>query len=295
MTEPDPIVAAGAVVTRKGRSGPEVLLVHRPKYDDWSIPKGKLDPFEHVTTAAVREVAEETGIDIRLGVPLPVQTYDIRNGRTRVKHVHYWVGRPVGGDDVTGFAPNDEVDEVVWLGVAEARRRLTYAHEVALLDDFVAERRKTHALVILRHSKALSRSGWDGDDRERPLTPTGEFQSEQLVPILSAYGVGRVVSSTSRRCWTTVAPYADVADLDVEVTKELSEEDADAGTVADVVASLLAAKDSAVLCTHRPVLPFVWEALGIEPAPLEPGSLVVVHHRRGKVVTVELHAAPPDV
>src|SRR5512141_1395906 len=105
MTEADLIVAAGAVVVRKG---PEVLLVHRPKYDDWSFPKGKLDPGEHITTAAVREVAEETGLDIRLGPALPLQEYDVRNGQLRHKVVHYWAARVVGSDDVSPYRPNGQ-------------------------------------------------------------------------------------------------------------------------------------------------------------------------------------------
>src|SRR3954469_10161873 len=90
------ILAAGAVVLRKGR----VLLVHRPAYDDWSFPKGKLDPGEHAAVAAVREVGEETGVRVRLGVPLARQSYP-NGGRTKV--VDYWIGRVVGDADVSGY------------------------------------------------------------------------------------------------------------------------------------------------------------------------------------------------
>src|SRR3954454_24592860 len=125
MTEPGPIVAAGAVVLRKG---PQVLLVHRPKYDDWSFPKGKLDPGEHVTAAGVREVAEETGLHVRLGPPLAGQRYPIAGGR--MKTVSYWVGRVVGSDDVSGYRPNAEIDRVAWFPYAEALERLTHEHDV---------------------------------------------------------------------------------------------------------------------------------------------------------------------
>lgn len=283
---PPDVVAAGAVVTRKGG---DVLLVHRPKYDDWSFPKGKLDPGEHVTTAAVREVAEETGLDIRLGPPLRSQRYHPESGEPRMKRVHYWVGRVVGDDDVSSYKVNDEIDEVVWLPLEETRERLHYEYDRATLAEFEAVRKKTFPLVILRHGRATSRKSWQKDDRERPLTKAGQFQAEQVVPVLGAYGVTHILTSSSRRCWATVAPYADVADLDMADTDDLSEEDATPETVAEQLHGLLALKEASVLCTHRPVLPMVFEALGLEPQHLAPGSVFVVHHRKGRVVAIEHH------
>jgi 8-oxo-(d)GTP phosphatase len=297
MSATGQIVSAGAVVARKAPGSKdkhdlEILLVHRPKYDDWSFPKGKLDPHEHPTTAAVREVAEETGLDIRLGPPLTMQTYQVRNGRTRTKHVHYWVGRVVDGDDVSTYQVNDEIDQVAWVALDKARKQLTYEYDGKTLEESLKYRKKSYPLVVLRHGKARARGGWRSDDRERPLTRIGEFQSEQLVPILAAYGVSRVVSSSSRRCWTTLGPYAEVTDLEIEVTPGLTEEDANEGRVREIVARMLALKEPAVLCSHRPVLPLIFAALGLDTCALEPGSLAVVHHRREKVLAVEVHAAP---
>ena len=283
------IVAAGAVVSRKGRNGNEILLVHRPKYDDWSFPKGKLDLGEHILSAAVREVAEETGLDIRLGPPLSTQSYLAGNGQPRTKDVHYWTGRVVGDDDVSSYRSNDEIDEVVWLTAEDARDRLTYPHDLDTLEEYVGFRKMTYPLVILRHSRARSRKSWRGDDRDRTLTKAGEFQSEQLVPLLGAYGVDRVLSSSSARCRRTVEPYADVAGVGLEATDELNEEDATGKSVAEHVESLLQTKQAAVLCTHRPVLPWVFESLALEDRKLEPGSLFVAHHRGGKVVATEQH------
>jgi 8-oxo-dGTP diphosphatase len=282
------IVAAGAVVSRRG---PQVLLVHRQKYDDWSFPKGKVDPGEHVVAAAVREVAEETGLDIRLGVPLSEQTYPISTG---TKRVHYWAGRVVGGDDVSAYRPNDEIDDVAWVDLEKARDLLTYARDIETLDEFLTTRKKTYPLVVLRHGRAKSRKEWKGDDRERTLTREGELQAEQVVPILAAYGVTRVISSSSRRCWTTVAPFTDVAGVDLEVTRRLSEEDGSPRSVSATVARLLERKESAVLCTHRPLLPWVWEALALEERKLAPGAMVVAHHRRDRVVAVEHHRVLED-
>ena len=159
------IVAAGAVVCRKG---PQVLLIHRPKYDDWSFPKGKLDPGEHAVTAAVREVAEETGLDVRLGPPLPDQEYTVGNGTRRPKVVHYWAGRLLGGDDVSGYRANAEVDEVAWVDLDVARRKLTYVHDRETLDAFTEVRQRSTPLVLLRHARATRRRTLD---RRRPGAP----------------------------------------------------------------------------------------------------------------------------
>ncbi len=288
MAQAPVTLAAGAVVAR---TGPEVLLVHRPKYDDWSFPKGKLDPGEHATTAAVREVAEETGLDIRLGPPLPDQHYPVAAGP---KVVHYWSGRVVGGDDVSTYQANAEIDEVAWVPLDKVARRLTYRYDRETLAHFLAVRRRSTPLVVLRHGKAESRKRWSGDDRERPLTSLGDLQSEQVVPVLGAYGVRQVLSSSSRRCWTTVAPYADVTDLELVVTGDLSQEDATEQSVERHVHRLLETAEPAVLCTHRPVLGHVYAALGLPTrrlAKLEPGGMHVVHHRRGQIVAVETHQA----
>ena len=275
--------AAGAVVTRKGG---EVLLVHRPKYDDWSFPKGKLDPGEHAVTAAVREVAEETGLDIRLGPALTHQRYRMASGRW--KHVDYWVARVVGNDDVGRYRPNDEIDGVEWVEWKAAMRRLTYPHDRETLAEARPLRRKTRALVVLRHGKARARGSWKKDDRQRPLLQLGEAQAQRLVPLLAAFDVTAAHTSSSVRCVQTVTPYVDTTGWPVKLYDELSEEDAYRAGVADVVDALTDAGSSVVLCTHRPVIPVVLDALGLPDARLEPGAMLVVHHRKGRVVATEV-------
>jgi 8-oxo-(d)GTP phosphatase len=263
--------------------------VHRPKYDDWSFPKGKLDPGEHETSAAVREVAEETGLDIRLGPPLTSQRYMVGNGRQIEKRVYYWAGRVVSGDDVSTYQPNEEIDEVSWVNIDKAAKQLTYRRDRETLEEFRRVRRKSYPLIILRHGKAAPRKSWVGDDRERPLVDLGELQAEDVVPVLAAYGVHRVLSSSSRRCWSTLAPYADVTGLDLQVTRDLSEEDATPRGVSRHVHRLLTKSEPAVLCTHRPVLTHVYDALGVRDPRLSPGGMLVVHHRSGQIVALEEH------
>lgn len=277
------IIAAGAVVLRKGG---EVLLVHRPKYDDWSFAKGKLDRGEHITACATREVREETGLDVRLGVPLPDQHYLVGN---RDKVVHYWIGRVVGNDDVAGYLPNDEIDEVRWVALDEAAELLTYSRDRDTLAAAREHSHKTRTLVVLRHARSRDRARWRTDDRLRPLLKDGEAQAARLVPLLASYDVRRLVSSTAYRCVQTLVPYADATAREIETVAVVSEEEASVEGVVDVVDELLDDGSRTVLCTHRPVLPDVFFTLGLADPELEPGQLLVVHHRRGAIVATETH------
>ncbi|WP_323791690.1 NUDIX hydrolase [Nocardioides sp.] len=279
------VLAAGVVVSRPGR---QVLLVHRPKYDDWSFPKGKLDPGEHRTVAAVREVAEETGLHVRLASPLASQRYPLSSaGKGRCKTVFYWTGRVVGDDDVSCYRPNDEIDAVEWVPADEAVERLTYPHDRETLVEALGCRKKSQAVVVLRHAKSRSRKAWRRDDRERPLLDLGRAQAERLVPVLAAYGVTRVLSSTSTRCLQTVEPFADTTGWELESTASLSEEGADAALLDQIAEGVRADGRPTVLCTHRPVLPLLCDALDVDDPGLEVSDLLVLQVRRGRVVSHE--------
>jgi 8-oxo-dGTP diphosphatase len=204
-----------------------------------------------------------------------------------MKAVSYWVGRVVGDPDVGGYQVNDEIDDVAWLPLDKAKKRLSYTFDHRTLKEALAAEHRTHALVVLRHSQARSRKAWRKNDRLRPLLSTGKHQAERLTPLLSAYAPTRLVTSSSLRCVQTVAPYAAASGWRVQETDGLSEEDATAESVVEVVDELLHAKECALLCTHRPVLPTVLDALGVEADKLAPGELLVVHHRKGKVRAVE--------
>jgi len=283
------VIAAGAVVSR--RSGSEVLLVHRPKYDDWSFPKGKQDPGEHVTVTAVREVLEETGLHIVLGRPLPPQLYAVSGGR--VKTVYYWAARVRGNDDVSDWIANDEIDMVRWVPCETASRLLSYLDDIQLLKTFTARSRRTRALAVVRHGEAEPRKGWTGPDPLRPLTSYGEAQAAALAPLLRAYGVKRLVSSPSTRCVQTLAPLATQRRLDTETVTALSEEDFAPAEIRPLVADILVRRVPTALCTHRPVLPAVLDLLDVTEEPLSPGEVVVCHHRKGRIVATERHLVHP--
>lgn len=249
------IGASGVVLWRRHRGALQVLLVHRAKYDDWSWPKGKLDPGESWIEAAVREVQEETGLRARVGIPLPDASYPLRSGE--LKHVQYWAGEAIAGDG----ALENEIDDVAWLPVDKALARLSYTRDSIQLQAIVeAERRfglATWPFVVVRHAVAVPRVDWDGEDSERPLTPDGVERSRTLVPLLDAYAPTRIFSSASVRCSATVAPYVEHADIDPIFKSGLSEEGFadDPRKVVKHVARAFARTDPVAFCTHRPVLP----------------------------------------
>ena len=295
------IHAAGMVLWRPSDGGRQVALVHRPRYDDWSFPKGKLRPGEHRLLAAVREVEEETGYRTVLGRPLPTARYDSRG---RPKRVDYWAGRPVPGRE-DAFRPNDEVDAVDWLPVDAARGRLSYPHDAAILDDFAAGHAGTLPLILLRHASAGAKQSWPGDDLDRPLDAEGAAVSDELALLLSCYGSGRVITSGAERCVATVRPYAVMTGAKLEIDPALTVGHRDGGPGRDdpadaatgLVARITAGGLPAVVCAHRenlpPLLAAACAALGADPpagAPLRKGDFWVLHVADGRLAAAEQHS-----
>lgn len=253
----DTVAAAGAVLWRRVDDKLQVALVHRPKYDDWSWAKGKLDPGETWVEAAAREVLEETGFRPRLGIPLPRSVYSMQRGR--LKEIRYWAAEVMSG---SGDLEN-EIDEVAWLTPAQAQTRFSYTRDSmqlqAVVDADRAGKLQTWPLVVVRHAEAVGRKGWKRADPLRPLDGNGREQARALVPLLAAYGVERVITSPSARCFTTVQPYAASAGILLSTKQGLSEEtfEKDPARAARNIERLLKRAEPSALCTHRPVLPTV--------------------------------------
>ncbi len=267
---------------------PEVLLIHRPRWSDWSFPKGKLDPGETDLEAAIREVREETGLRVRLGPRLPDQHYAAAGGPPKV--VTYWSAQSVADSDVQGYQPNAEVDQLRWMAASRARDKLSYSRDRALLDAFVASGYDSSPLLVIRHAEARKRGSWRGNDSKRPLRAAGHAQASRLVALLSAYGVSRVASSDALRCIQTVDPYVRASGAEVSVDPVLSEAGYSAERFGKRVRKLLEGDDPAAVCTHRPQLAPLFEIAGGDVIGLMPAEVVVLHRRGGQVVDVEQHA-----
>ncbi len=216
------IPAAGAVLWRSAHDGdgavePLVAVVHRPRYDDWSLPKGKVDPGETEPVTAVREVLEETGYASALGRRLLAVSYPVEFG---VKHVRYWAARALGGD----FSPNNEVDELVWLPTADAMKRLQYPLDRKVLRRFAKQPVDTETILVVRHGTAGTRARYKGDDRNRPLDKHGRAQAESLVGQLLAFGATEVHAAPRVRCRQTVEPLAEELGVPIQDEPTLTEE-----------------------------------------------------------------------
>lgn len=259
------IKAAGGVAWRPGPGGePEILLVHRSKYDDWSLPKGKTEPDEPLPVTAAREVLEEGGARLALGRRLASVRYNVGG---RPKRVHYWAARVLSVD--ARAVPNSEVDEVTWLTASQAVDKVSYTHDHGVLADFAARPAQTVPLILLRHSKALSKSGWKRADESRPLDDAGRSDAKALADLLACFAPRpRLISSTAARCTETLGPLSEVTGEQVRAEPSLylhnestlaGAADSAAGLTA-LVREVIAAGEPTVICAHRENLPLLQEA-----------------------------------
>lgn len=285
----DPIRAAGAVVLRPAQRQEaadtgelEVLVVHRPYREDWSLPKGKVEADEEVHCTAVREVAEETGVQITLGQPLPDVEYQVPTKKgMRDKVVHWWLGTAIGAEPRTA---DQEVDLVRWVSLPEADRLLTYDDERQLVQ-VAAARPKTTVLLVLRHGQARSRDSWQGDDEARPLTDKGDAQATALGELLPIWGPRRIISSPAWRCVATVLAYSSQAQLTIERQTMLTESHGAAHpqqvrqACAEWTRQIAASGTPTMVCGHRPVLPLMLDGFGLPEQSFATAEFVVAHVR----------------
>jgi 8-oxo-(d)GTP phosphatase len=293
----DVTLAAGAALWRPAADGAEVLLVHRPKYDDWSLPKGKSEPGEHLLLTAVREVFEETCVRPVLGPRLPSVEY-ISWGKP--KQVSYWA---VAGQHAEA-APGSEIDKVSWLPLETAREQLRDTHDDPVIS--VLQPRETVPLIFLRHASAGSKEDWPGDDDSRPLDTQGTDDAKLLAQLLPCFAPSaRVISSPAVRCTETVRPFAATSGGTVEVETALarpvrapsaSSRTGPADALLNLVHALAADGGPAVLCLHRENLATALAAacavLGAPSAmpddPVLPkGGFWVAHVAAGKLAALE--------
>ncbi|MFM1957390.1 MAG: hypothetical protein RLZ41_789 [Actinomycetota bacterium] len=307
------IYAAGAILWREEKGKLLVALIHRNRHNDWSWPKGKVDPGELLPETAVREIAEETGLKIKLGPLLKIVNYKIPNGTP--KEVHYWAARvSPSALAKSKFKPSEEVESVEWRTPAEARKLLTYEFDSEVLDELMAIHKRgqlrTKPLIVLRHAKATPRADWMNgaaiDDGNRPLLPEGYAQAKQLVKLLGAFAPKRVITSPWSRCLNTVAPYAKKRNLKVIERSQLSELGNKKGPkrTKNVIQDIIDDGRASVICSHRPALPTIFETIARygsvdqkeilrTGASLKPAEMLVVHltandnDKTRRVVSVE--------
>ena len=292
------VLAGGGVLWRHGPDGGvRIAVVHRPRYDDWSLPKGKLDKGEQPLAAACREVREETGFDVVAERGLGSTTYRVlQGGRDVAKRVDWWAVRATRGH----FEPHAEVDALEWLDPDKALARLTTEGYGAPLRRFLALPRTTATVLVVRHARAGSRDDWEGDDDDRPLDDVGRLQARALCDLLTHYAPRRVLSAPLRRCVDTVQPLAQHVGDAVELTPALADAVAteDRERTAEVVRALVDPAMPTVVCSQGDTIPDLVHRL--VPPELLVGEVVsrkgsvwaLSFGDDGQVVDACLHAPP---
>jgi 8-oxo-dGTP diphosphatase len=275
-----------------------VLLVHRPKYDDWSLPKGKREPGEHVLLTATREVLEETSVRPVLGPRLRTVEYLARG---RPKQVDYWAA--LAAHDQA--AASHEIDAVRWLPLPQVLDRLSYPHDADVIASL--QPRATVPIILVRHASAGPKDAGAAEDLLRPLDTEGVLEALLLADLLACFAPrAQVLSSPAVRCTESVRPYAEGFGGSVEAKAVLTVPDRAtesffdrtdrAHTLRHLFRNLVAAGQPVVACLHRENLPLALAAAcsvlgGSAPAgfdsSLPKGAFLVLHAAAGTLVALE--------
>jgi 8-oxo-dGTP diphosphatase len=284
------IQAAGAVLWRKSESSQlEIAVIHRPRYDDWSLPKGKVEKGESHIAAGYREILEETGYESIFGPEIGEVIYEFEGAP---KEVRYWSAEAT----VKSGEPDlEEVDQFEWLSPKKAKEKLTNKDDRQVVDFFLDFGSDTFPIILLRHAKALKRDDWDGDDGDRPLEHRGQLQAKRLLPIYLPYGVNEFHTSDALRCIETIDPMVRSLEKTPIFSADLSEYGyaKDKDVPLDYVQDLMDRGISAIVCSHNPIIPkLVKKLVGKKyfksmDRELEPAQAIVLHCRNGEVIACD--------
>ncbi len=303
--------AAGGVLWRRSlpegsqAEGIEVALVHRPRYDDWTLPKGKLNPGESDLAAALREIEEETGHTGAPGRLLGEASYmKPTAGGDRPKTVRYWEIRAQGG----AFTPTQEVDELRWLTLDKAVPLLSREADHDILDAFRAGPVTTSVVLMVRHASAGSRAEWTGDDRARPLDDKGRRQAAGLVPVLRPWAVTEIISADFVRCVQTVEPLGQSIGVAVKEDPLFSEHGypSNEAQAVDLTRTMANGECAICVCSQGDVIPDLLRRLadrdglaapsrreGRPPFRTKKGGAWVLFWSDGRLVGAESLGLPP--
>jgi 8-oxo-dGTP diphosphatase len=303
------IYAAGGVVWRVVDEKLMVLLIHRTRYRDVTLPKGKVDPGEMLAETAVREIFEETGIRVALGVNVGISRYNLPSKGQKI--VHYWAAQATeAAIRSSAFVPNREIAALEWVPVKKAEARLSYPVDVEILQNFIRlvdeGVLRTFPIIVLRHAKALGRDEWTGKDAARPLAPRGKKQAYAIVGPLLAFGAQKIISSPAMRCVKTVEPLATSLGRKIVKTPLISQDAWEDGKsdARAIIGERVRSRKPAVLCSHGPVLPDIMNELALatgtlrgsylgSASALETGAFSVVHMSADNpgsgIVAIETH------
>jgi 8-oxo-dGTP pyrophosphatase MutT (NUDIX family)/phosphohistidine phosphatase SixA len=280
------IEAAGVVLIRPGTE-PTVLVIHRAHRNDWSLPKGKLEPGENAAVAAVRETLEETGYSVKVQLPLTPVSYQVGDLN---KIVYYWSATELNFDETA--VPNSEVDQLRWVTLKEASELLSYKHDLAVVVEALAITQPgIKTALVVRHAISVNRENFDGEDLQRPLADAGSLQTNQIAEVLAAYGVTKLISSPAIRCQQTLQQYAHRQQLQLQLDPILLEEN----SAFDEIKwrELVSQPQLTAFCTHRPVIDVISQ---FEPdaqallTELLPAAIVVLSwDQAGELISTERH------
>ena len=289
------ISAAGAVVWRKHKDNfTEVAIIHRPKYDDWSFPKGKIEVGESLIACAHREVLEETNLQTEFGPHLGQVEYFTPDG---LKKVTYWSAKVISEKP---FRANTEVDQLKWIPITKVIEVLTNETDKEIFDKFVKVKFNSKPFILLRHAKAITRDEWQGEDDDRPLSSSGQNQAMRLLSTYQVFNIDQIHSSDAVRCYDTVKSMAKGLDIKLEVSSKLSENTykKDKEKAFDYVRELIKEDKSILICSHNPILPKMLNKLTkkseieADEDKLSPADGWVIHRSGKEIIQIDRLDAP---